>query len=623
MPGRVDILVANPVKPVVETGNACKMTEDGVTLTAVTDDDPHPSAPRILKNGTQKLRMAPEVVLRIYENEARALAMQINDCLAPTESYCGLKQCRRSAEETLEGRPKSEEHIMHRFRIALVQQLQRQRLPLRIRRSPRLRRKTPLDTTLGKWACAAVLLCTATATLSAAVSFGTLVKFDGADGSQPAALIWATDGNFYGTTNAGGATNYGTVFKMTPGGKLTTLYTFCAAADCADGTAPGSLIQASDGNFYGTTASGGDSASPCAAMGCGTVFKITPGGVLTTLHRFNYNDGAYPAGLVQASDGNLYGTTSSGGLNYGTVFKITLAGDLTTLHNFSNDDGATPYTGLVQATDGNFYGTTAYGGTGAVGVVFKITPAGHLTTLYSFCSEFACADGTSPMAGLLQGTDGNLYGTTYGGGSNGPGCGNLGCGTVFRITLAGKLTTLHSFVATDGRDPGGNLIQANDGNFYGTTPDGGYQKNDCGTYDGCGTIFQMTPAGKLTTVVAFESTQTASPYGLLQNTSGTFYGANAVEGANAYGSLFSLMTGLGPFVETRPTSGTAGTQVIILGDNLTGATAVNFNGKPASFTVISQTEIRATVPKGATTGFIQVTSKTKAMLKSNVPFSVP
>ena len=160
-----------------------------------------------------------------------------------------------------------------------------------------------------------------------------------------------------------------------------------------------------------------------------------------TLHRFDGTDGAFPYGLVQATDGNLYGTTNVGAAqDYGTVFKMTPSGKLTTLHTFCSQsnctDGARPAAGLVQATDGNLYGTTYEGGANDYGTVFKMTPSGKLTTLHSFCSESNCTDGASPTAGLVQATDGNLYGTTDGGGAN-------GFGTVFKITPSGKLIANH------------------------------------------------------------------------------------------------------------------------------------------------------------------------------------
>jgi uncharacterized repeat protein (TIGR03803 family) len=280
-------------------------------------------------------------------------------------------------------------------------------------------------------------------TSPATTTFTTLIRFDGTNGSDPGntSLVQGTDGNFYGTTELGGANSNGTVFKITPTGTLTTLYSFCSQTDCADGATPSAgLVQDTNENFYGTTYYGG-------ANGYGTVFKITPTGKLTTLYSFcsqiNCTDGAYPyAVLVQATNGNFYGTTLNGGNGGekgtgGTVFEVTPAGKLTTLHNFCSQinctDGQLPSAGLVQAANGNFYGTTSRGGANSqTGTVFKITPGGKLTTLYNFCSQTNCSDGAWPAAGLVQAANGNFYGTTEGGGTNDD------CGTVFEITLAGK-----------------------------------------------------------------------------------------------------------------------------------------------------------------------------------------
>jgi len=458
---------------------------------------------------------------------------------------------------------------------------------------------------LWKTICIALVLCAAAVVASPATTFTTLVSFDGTNGEFPeyAPLVQGLHGNLYGTTAYGGANGEGTVFKITPGGTLTTLHSF----DSTDGEYPyAGLVQATSGNFHGTTSGGG-------ANGYGTVFKITPGGTLTTLHSFDSADGAYPyAGLVQATNGNFYGTTSGGGANgYGTVFKITPEGTLTTLYSFCAQpnctDGATPYATLVQATNGNFYGTTEIGGANGYGTVFKITARGTLTTLYSFCAQPNCSDGATPYAGLVQATNGNFYGTTFNGGAD-------GYGTVFKITPRGMLTRLRSFDGTDGASPIAGLVQATDGNFYGTT--------EIGKPNGEGTVFEITARGTLTTLHSFAGADGAFPFaGLAQGTNGNFYGT-AYEGGTANdGTVFSLSVGLGPFVETLPTSGKVGTKIIILGNNLTGASSVTFNGTAATFTVVENSEITTTVPTGATTGTVEVTTP-KGTLKSNVPFRV-
>jgi uncharacterized repeat protein (TIGR03803 family) len=472
-----------------------------------------------------------------------------------------------------------------------------------------------------------------------AQTFTTLYAFQETDGSVPqTALIQATDGNLYGTTSEGGANNAGTVFRITPSGTLTTLYSFCPPSQgggCPDGSGPlGTLVQAKDGNFYGTTSTGG---GPAGGANWGTVFRITPRGTLTTLYSFcsqnqgeSCPDGEYPYGaLVQGSDGNFYGTTSTydASLNFGyggTVFKITPSGALTTLYNFCSQiqggnctDGSAPYAGLVQATNGDFYGTTELGGANGLGEIFKITASGTLTTIYSFCSQSGCADGEYPYLGtLVQATDGNLYGTTTSGETN-------TYGTVFKITPGGNLTTLHRFRGMDGAAPSVGVVQATDGNFYGTTIIGGANN--------AGTVFEISPHGKLTTLYSFcpQMQSGVCPDGenpvaeLVQATNGSFYGTTYGGGNLNFnvGTVFSLSVGLGPFVETQPTSGKVGAAVKILGTNLTGSTSVTFNGTAATFTVVSSSEITTTVPAGATTGKVQVVTPS-GTLTSNVNFRV-
>jgi uncharacterized repeat protein (TIGR03803 family) len=448
--------------------------------------------------------------------------------------------------------------------------------------------------------------------------FNTVANFNGTVGFEPflMSLVQGIDGNLYGTTVLGG-TGDGTIFKVTPSGTLTTLHSFGGT----DGLAPyAGLVLGTDGNFYGTTVGGGAN-SQCSGtgiQGCGTVFKITPGGTFTTLYSFAGTDGANPwAGLVQGTDGNFYGTTAYGGASsVGTVFKITSGGTLTTLHSFSGSDGDFAVAALIQATDGNFYGTTGGGGAGSYGTVFRMTPSGTLTTLHSF----DLADGEVPEAALIQGTDGNLYSTTPGGGGgNCNSSGLQGCGTVFKITTGGTLTTLHSFVGSDGQWPYGPLIQATDGNLYGTTTAGGASAS-CSV--GCGTVFNISLGGTLTGLLSFDSTDGAAPYGgLVQATSGVFYGTTYTGGANNGGTIYSLTVGLGPFVETLPNSGKVGAAVKILGNNLKGATKVTFNGTAATFKVVSSTEITTKVPSGATTGKVQVVTP-HGTLSSNVPFRV-
>jgi YVTN family beta-propeller protein/uncharacterized repeat protein (TIGR03803 family) len=362
----------------------------------------------------------------------------------------------------------------------------------------------------------------------------TLLNFDGSNGADPEfmSLIQGNDGNYYGTTESGGAYEQGTVFEITPGGTLTTLYTLCSQTNCTDGAEPeAGLVQGTDGNFYGTSYWGG-------ANGQGTVFVVAPGGGLTTLYSFcsqpGCTDGIYPqAGLVQGADGNFYGTTSAGGASgAGTVFVVTPGGQLTTLYSFGYyPDGGYPEAGLVQGADGNFYGTTNQGGANGYGTVFEMTPAGQLNTLYSFCSLTNCVDGGFPQAGLVQDSNQNFYGTTSYAGANGLNY----YGTVFEITTAGQLTTLYSFCTqancVDGRYPLAGLVQVG-GNFYGTTYAGGANH--------FGTVFEVTPAGQLTTLYSFDLTDGAYPDSGLLPANGNLYGTTVFGGTSLDGTIFSL-----------------------------------------------------------------------------------
>jgi len=299
------------------------------------------------------------------------------------------------------------------------------------------------------------------------------------------------------------------------------------------------------------------------------------------------------------------------------TLKITSSGAQTTLHSFCSQsgcgDGSYPNAGLIQATDGNLYGTTVEGANG-LGTVFKITPGGRLTTLHRFCSKRDCTDGAYPQAALVQATDGSFYGTTLEGGA-------YGAGTVFKIAKTGKLTTLYSFCSqsscTDGQFPYAALVQATDGNFYGTTSDGGANGN--------GTIFKISPGGALATLYSFCSqsgcADGAVPYAaLIQGTNGSFYGTTSTGGANRAGTVFSLDVGLAPLAETVPASGSVGEAGTILGSDLSDAAHVRFK-HTAALTVVSDTEIQAGVPAGATTGFVTVTRQ-GPRLKSNVQFQV-
>ena len=466
---------------------------------------------------------------------------------------------------------------------------------------------------IGVWVVAVTVL--------PAQTFTTLHSFDSkTDGANPySGLVQGANGNLYGTTLNGADGVAGTIFKITPNGAFSTVYKFCMQKDCSDGYhSAASVVQATNGNFYGTTSFGGASTGIS-----GSVFEVTPDGVLTTIYNFcpqtSCLDGDDPqAGVIQASNGSFYGTTSLGGANgAGSIFEIPQTRSLKTLYSFCSlsncTDGANPSSALVQGDDGDFYGTTPRDGarSGNNGTVFKITPSGALTTLHSFCTQPKCPDGGAPN-GLIQGSDGTFYGTTTYGGAN-------LSGTVFKITLVGELTTLHSFNQfVDGASPYAGLVQGTDGNFYGTTFEGG-------TGNG-GTIFGMTPSGDLTTLYSFcpqgPCTNGDQPRaGLVQDTNGDFYGTTSEGGTDGYGTVYRFSMGLGRFVEPQTTSGKVGSIVKILGTGLAGSTSVQFNGTSANFRVVSGSEIVTRVPVGASSGIVEVVTP-GGTLSSNVAFRV-
>jgi uncharacterized repeat protein (TIGR03803 family) len=473
-----------------------------------------------------------------------------------------------------------------------------------------------------------------------ATTFITIADFGVGDGQYPSALAQGTDGYYYGAAYYGPRSTNGFGFYLTPAGSYSLLDYACTTNDCTGSKASAGMILAGDGNFYGTTAYGGD--GPYRTVNkAGTVYRANAQTGLTTIYSFcsqlNCKDGDDPySPLTLGSDGNLYGTTQiNGRYKAGLAYVVTLSGSETVLHNFCASancaDGSNP-SSLIQATDGNFYGMAGGGaGTycvapGYCGMIFKMTPQGTTTTLYNFCSLPNCTDGAGPRGGLIQAADGNLYGMTSGGiNSNGI---YDGTGSIFKLSLQGNLTTVYSFCSVYGCNNGiqpGGLIQGTDGNFYGTVYNS--EGAACGFGLGCGTIFELTSTGVFTTLHTFcelggeTCPDGIFPGGLVQGTDGNFYGTTFRGGPTGYGTAFKLSTGLGPFVQTVTASGQVGSSVIILGNNLTGVTSVTFNGTPTTFNVVSSTEITATVPTGATTGAVVVTTAS-AMLKSNKNFRV-
>src|SRR2546430_1341393 len=290
--------------------------------------------------------------------------------------------------------------------------------------------------------------------------------------------------------------------------------------------------------------------------------------------------------VAQGRGGKCCSTTSNGGTALsGDIFKITPTGSVTGIRNFDGTVECLPLSGLTLGTDGNFYGTTEGCGTTMLGTVFKITPGGSFTVLHNFTNT---GDGGIPNAPPIQGTDGNFYGTTEKGGTQ-------SSGVFFKITAGGTLTVLHNFSRlTDGGSPFAGLVQATDGNFYGTAASGGS--------DEFGTIYRIKPTGTFTVLYNFDNTTGASPsVTLVQHTNGILYGDTFVGGTHGQGTFFSLNVGLHPFVSLLSTSGKAGQTIEILGNGLTGTTSVKFGTGSASFHVVSDTYMTAVVPVTGTT----------------------
>jgi uncharacterized repeat protein (TIGR03803 family) len=469
---------------------------------------------------------------------------------------------------------------------------------------------------------AAIAFCLTVRAQAQSVNF--VADFNGGNGWQPfGSVVQATDGNLYGTTASGGIYKGGNVFRMTPDGEIGSIYSFCSQTNCADGQSPQTApVLGSDGALYGVTLTGGTGEY---GGGNGVVYRLTLGGQFTVLHTF-YScypcvDGSLPNGMILGSDGNFYGTTNYGGTGgVGTIFQISSTGDLKILYSFCSQvnctDGEYVAYPPVQGNDGNLYGTTLAGGTLGGGVFYKITPAGAYQVLHNFCNlpNGDCPEGAYPY-GIVKGTDGNFYGTTI--------------DVVFKITPAGQYTKLYSF------DDHGDLGEAypqltlgSDGNLYGILGGASYAS---WAPQSLGGIYKVTLAGEFTPLYAFCQCGSTAGYApldpLFQGTDGNFYGTTAYNGYtgtnkfSGYGTVFKLSTGLSPLVETAPAASPIGKTVIILGNGLTGSTSVTFSGVEAAFTVESDTYIQATVPAGATTGVVSVATPS-GMLNSNSQFVV-
>ncbi len=462
---------------------------------------------------------------------------------------------------------------------------------------------------LNPWrlACAMFLLCATIPVLATAQTYTDLYDFTNSFG--PSGVAQGPDGNLYATTYFGGdlgcgLVGCGSIFKITPDGTLTNLYQW---DDQLIGSFPeGGLTLGRDGNFYGTTNSGGPGQA-------GTIFRITSAGTRTTLYNFTYNgtDEYWPdEAPVQGVNIDFYGTTTVGGNERATIYRLSVPQasvasfvSFTALGQVPGNSASR----FVLARDGRLYAMTGNGGAHGKGTVFSVTLAGRVKVMHSFDGS----DGASPAGSLVQDQDGNLYGTTSSGGI-------YGGGVVFKLTPEGAVTVLHNFpdpgYLQDGSNPAG-LVLATDGNFYGTTYWGGTT---------AGIIYQITPAGGYSILYYFDFVHGYRPGTTpIQHTNGKLYGITGDYGGGAYNSgvFYSLDIGAGPFIKLVSTFGRVGEIRNVLGQGFTGTTDVSFNGIPSVFTVVSDTYLTAVVPAGAVNGVVTVVTPT-GTLTSDVPFQV-
>lgn len=453
-----------------------------------------------------------------------------------------------------------------------------------------------------------------------------LHDFSGTECQEANGVSLGTDGNFYGTCFAGGANSLGSIIKITPTGTVTVLHSFTGTG--TDGCFPfGVPVQANDGNYYGTTKN-------CGSSNEGMAYKVTAAGTFTSIHSFTgaATDSAQPTGsLILGADGNLWGTGYQGGsAGLGNVFKMTTAGAVTSVFSFTSasTQGQLPYAGVVLGKDGNYYGVAQQGGANLQGTIFKLTPGGAFTLLHNF--NLSADNGAYPAVPLALGNDGNLYGI-------GSDCISGGCGNadMFEITTKGTFTNLFNFVNYGGNNnslPFTPLQAATSGTFYTTTMQGQSSTNEHG-----GTVVTLTNGQKAFARALTLSGKVGSSVGFLgQNFAAAtvvkfggvsavtkLVGAGYVTATVPAGALSTnptvttgstVLTALYAFKVTptltsfTPPSGPVGTLVTLNGTGLTQTTAVTFNNTAAAFTVVSDSQVTATVPAGATTGKIKITT---------------
>jgi uncharacterized repeat protein (TIGR03803 family) len=442
------------------------------------------------------------------------------------------------------------------------------------------------------------------------------------DGTTCSGLTLGTDGNFYGTCHNGGANDYGTLFKVTSAGVLTVLHNFAAQGSTSDGCEPlAPPTQASNGDFYGTT-------SFCGANNYGTVYKLTLAGAYSLLYSFQGppNDTLFPLGLIEGTDGDLWGLGNGWIISYGAVFKITLTGKESLVYAFKGDpDGAGPYTNLIQGSNGDFYGTTEEGGSTQEGTIFEVTEGGKETVLYSFPNQ---TDGAYPSLPLTQGPNGLLYGAATD--CAGGGCSQAG---LFDITTEGAYKNLYLYpiVCSNCGQPEAPLLLSTNGTFYSTTEQGGtgvgsfYSlSNDYSPFISLVNVRSGAEGAQVgilgqgfssKSVVKFGGTKatttklTGTTYILATAPTGALTGDITVTTGSTVLSTTVIYKITPTYKSFTPPSGPVGTVVTFNGTGLAQTTKVTIDKISASFTVVSDSEITATVPSGAATGKIVVTTK--------------
>jgi uncharacterized repeat protein (TIGR03803 family) len=425
-----------------------------------------------------------------------------------------------------------------------------------------------------------------------------IFNFNGTNGANPfyAPLVQGRDGKLYGTTSNGGLNHNGTVFRINP---TNNFHSVLQNFNGTDGSLPGAgLTLASDGNFYGATIGGGSGQ-------VGVLYRINASGTFAVIHEFQGGaDGSYPYGPpVEASDGNLYGVTSGGNVDAPALYKYTRAGQYSVVYTFDRATTGWLAYGLLQGSDNLLYVTANVGGPSSCGAISKITLTGIVKATHGFSCK---PGGSSPVAPVIQASDGNYYGSTQGGGAS-----NLG--VLYRIKASNfGENVLYDFASSSNAafEPTAGLVQASDGNLYGVTFAG----------QGGSHLYRWNLTNGYTDLATFAGTADLTA-ALTQYTNGVFYGPSWIFGSNNDGYIYSLDLGLGPFVTFVRAQGKVGSSAQILGAGLAGTTSVTFNGVPASFTVVSDTYLTATIPAGATSGPV-VVNTSAGTLTGNKNFKV-